>query len=191
MNGWVWRNAGMILTGENWSAGRKTLYSVGGRWINECGAMEEWYWQGKTEVLGEKHYTVWVVDGWMSMEQWWNDTDRGKLKYWEKDLSVAVLLYPPQISRDLTWDRTRVSALRGRRLTAHAGLFLNMFQPFSLWVINSKRIFVQSICTEVRRILRYIGHLTPPQCHISEILALACLRAWLWRIQLRPREMYV
>ena len=20
----------------------------------------------------------------MSMEQWWNDTDRGKLKYWEK-----------------------------------------------------------------------------------------------------------
>jgi len=28
-------------------------------------------------VLGEKHYRVWVVDGWMSMEQWWNDTDRG------------------------------------------------------------------------------------------------------------------
>ena len=23
----------------------------------------------------------------MSMEQWWNDTDRGKLKYWEKNLS--------------------------------------------------------------------------------------------------------
>ena len=22
----------------------------------------------------------------MSMEQWWNDTDRGKLKYWEKSL---------------------------------------------------------------------------------------------------------
>jgi len=20
----------------------------------------------------------------MSMEKWWNDTDRGKLKYWEK-----------------------------------------------------------------------------------------------------------
>ena len=34
---------------------------------------------GKTEVLGEKHYTAWVVDGWMSMEQWWNHTDRGKL----------------------------------------------------------------------------------------------------------------
>jgi len=33
---------------------------------------------GETEVLGEKHYTVWVVDGWVSVEQWWNDTDRGK-----------------------------------------------------------------------------------------------------------------
>jgi len=81
MNEWVWSNGGMILTGENWSTGRKTLYSVGGRWTNEYGAMVEWYWQGETEVLGEKHYTAWVVDGWMSMEQWWNDTDRGKLKY--------------------------------------------------------------------------------------------------------------
>jgi len=22
----------------------------------------------------------------MSMEQWWNDTDRGKLKYWEEKI---------------------------------------------------------------------------------------------------------
>jgi hypothetical protein len=22
----------------------------------------------------------------MSVEQWWNDTDRGKLKYWEKNI---------------------------------------------------------------------------------------------------------
>jgi len=74
MDEWVWSNCGMILTGENWSAGRKTLYSGGGRWMNEYGAMVEWNLQGKTEVLGEKHYTAWVVDGWMSMEQWWNDT---------------------------------------------------------------------------------------------------------------------
>ena len=45
---------------------------------------------GKTEVLGEKHCTVWVVDGWMSMEQWWNDTDRGKLECWEKNLSQSA-----------------------------------------------------------------------------------------------------
>ena len=32
---------------------------------------------GETEVLGEKHYTAWVADGWMGMEQWWNDSDRG------------------------------------------------------------------------------------------------------------------
>ena len=31
----------MILTGENGSTGRKTLYSVGGRWMNEYGAMVE------------------------------------------------------------------------------------------------------------------------------------------------------
>ena len=145
MDEWLWSNGGMILTRENWSNGRKILYSVGGRWMNEYGAMVEWYWQGKPEVLGEKHYTAWVVDewvwsnggmlltgetevlgekhytawvvvGWMSMEQWWNDTDRcnwstgsktfysvggrwiddygamvdwywqRKLKYWEKNI---------------------------------------------------------------------------------------------------------
>ena len=86
MNEWVWSNSGMILTGENWSAGRKSLYSVGGRWMDVYGAVVEWYWQGKPEVLGEKHYLVWVLDGWMSMEQRWNITDRGKLKYWEKNI---------------------------------------------------------------------------------------------------------
>jgi len=86
MNEWVWGNGVMILTGENWSTGRKTLYSVGGRWMIEYGAMLEWYWQGKTEVLGEKHFKVWVVDEWMSMEQWWNDTVRGNLKYVEKNI---------------------------------------------------------------------------------------------------------
>jgi len=109
---WIWSNGRLIVTGENWGTGRKTLYSVGGRWMNEYGAMVEWYWQGKTEVLGERHHTGSVVDEWvsmdhwwndtgrgnwsagrktlysvggrwMSMEQWWNDTGRGKLKYWE------------------------------------------------------------------------------------------------------------
>jgi len=32
---------------ENWSTGRETLYIVGGRWMNGCGALVEWYWQGK------------------------------------------------------------------------------------------------------------------------------------------------
>ena len=37
-------------------------------------------------MLGEKHYTACVVDGRMSMEQWWNDTDRGKLNTGRKKL---------------------------------------------------------------------------------------------------------
>ena len=41
---------------------------------------------GETEVLGEKHYTACVVDGWMSMEHWWIDTDRGNLKCWEGNI---------------------------------------------------------------------------------------------------------
>jgi len=32
---------------------------------------------GETDVLGEKHYIVWVVGEWMGVERWWNDTDRG------------------------------------------------------------------------------------------------------------------
>ena len=83
MNESVWSNGGMVQTEKNWSNGRKTLYSLGGRWMNEYETTVEWYWQWKTEVLGE-HYIVRVVDGWMSMEQGWNGSDRVKLTYWEK-----------------------------------------------------------------------------------------------------------
>jgi len=34
MDEWLWSNGGMVLTGENGSAGRKALYSVGGRWMD-------------------------------------------------------------------------------------------------------------------------------------------------------------
>jgi hypothetical protein len=82
-----WRND----TGRgNWSTGRETLYSVGGRWMYGYWALVELYWQGKTEVMGEKHYIVWVVGEWMSMEHWWNDTDRGKLKFWERNIIQSV-----------------------------------------------------------------------------------------------------
>jgi hypothetical protein len=91
MNEWVWGNSAMILTAENWSTGRRTLYRVCVVWMNEYWAMVEWYWQGKTEVLGEEHYTACVVDEWMSMELWWNDTKRGKLKYWKRSLTLCQL----------------------------------------------------------------------------------------------------
>jgi hypothetical protein len=40
------------------------------------------YWwndtdRGKLKYWEKKHYTAWMVDGWMGMEQWWNDSDRG------------------------------------------------------------------------------------------------------------------
>ena len=51
-------------------------------------SMEQW-WNDTDRgkrKYWEKNIIVWVVDGWMSVEQWWNDTDRGKLKYWEKNI---------------------------------------------------------------------------------------------------------
>ena len=79
-----WSNGGMIVTGENWSAEGKTLYSVSGRWMTEwsSGGM---ILTGETEVQKEKHYTAWVVGGWMSgavVEWYW----QGKLKYRRKNI---------------------------------------------------------------------------------------------------------
>jgi hypothetical protein len=81
----------MLLTGENWSPGRKLLYSMCGRLLNECEAIVEWYWQGKTEAQVDKYYTARVWDGSMSVEQWLNDTDRWKFKHWEKYPKKYVL----------------------------------------------------------------------------------------------------
>jgi len=38
---------------ENWSTGRRILYSVGGRWMNEYGTLVEWPWQSSVEKLQE------------------------------------------------------------------------------------------------------------------------------------------
>jgi hypothetical protein len=54
------------------------------------------------------------------MEHRWNEIERGKPKYSGKNLS-QVPLCPPQISQGLTRDRTRASAVRGRRLTEEVG----------------------------------------------------------------------
>ena len=72
MNEWVWSNGGMILTGENWSTGRKTLYSVGGRW--------------------------------MSMAQWWNDTDGITKVLWGKICPSSTFS-----TSNLTWHGQRLN----------------------------------------------------------------------------------
>jgi hypothetical protein len=106
MNEWVWSIGGMILTGKtevlreklytasmvgewmsmehwwngtdrgNWSTGRKTLYSVGGRWMNEYGALVEWYWQGKLEYWERNpsqchfvHHKSYILHIYISMPQ--------------------------------------------------------------------------------------------------------------------------
>jgi hypothetical protein len=42
------------------------------------------------------------------MELWWNDIDRGKAKYREKNMPQCQLVYHKSPYR-LTWDRTRAS----------------------------------------------------------------------------------
>jgi hypothetical protein len=61
-------------TGETQTTWRKTLYSVGGRWMNEYGALVEWYWQGKTEVLGEKTVPVPLCPPQISHRLTWDRT---------------------------------------------------------------------------------------------------------------------
>ena len=121
----VWSNGGMLLTGLNWSTGRKTLYSVGGRWMNEYGAMVEWYWQGKTEVLAEKHYTAWVVDEWMSMEQWWNEDNRIMQNYYEKNLFHCHFVYQKSYT-----DRTRDRLLTSEPLLALTLFYMSKVMSF-------------------------------------------------------------
>jgi hypothetical protein len=53
----------------------------------------------------------------MGMEDRWNDTDRRKTEVLTEK-PVPLPLYPPQIPHGLTQDRSRVSAVKGRRITA-------------------------------------------------------------------------
>ena len=77
--------------------------------------MIEWVWSnggmiltGETEVLGEKHYTAWVVDGdeyGAMVELYWQDISEklgGK--------RVQVPHHPPPTLYGLTWDETRAFA---------------------------------------------------------------------------------
>jgi hypothetical protein len=38
---------------------------------------------GENCSTGRKKVTVLVIDGWMSMEQWWNGSDKGQLEVLE------------------------------------------------------------------------------------------------------------
>jgi len=49
----------------------------------------------------------------MSMEHWWNDSDRGNGRTGRKTCHSAT--FSIKIFHGLTWDKTRASAVRGRR----------------------------------------------------------------------------
>ena len=84
--------------------------------MNGYGALVEWYWQGKTEVLGEKDNIAWVVVEWMGMEHWWNDTGRGKQCTWRNPSHSAVLFIT-----NLTWtDRGSNTIFRVKRLVSNS-----------------------------------------------------------------------
>ena len=112
MDEWVWSNGGVILTGENWSTGRKTLYSVGGRWMNEYRAMVEWYWQGKLKYWEKniiQRWCRWMNEYGAMVEWYW----QGKLKYWEINLSE---LYFVHNKTDVDWQPGFEQSVRGERL---------------------------------------------------------------------------
>ena len=46
--------------------------------------------KGITELIKKNYYKFWVVNDLISMEQWWNITEK-KLKYWEKIYIVWLL----------------------------------------------------------------------------------------------------
>jgi hypothetical protein len=42
------------------------------------------------DVFNSKYFIASVMDSEMGVQQWWNDTDRGKLKYWERNIIQRV-----------------------------------------------------------------------------------------------------
>jgi hypothetical protein len=57
-----------------------------------------------------------VIDGWMSMWYGWNDAREGKTEVPEGQ-PIQVPLHPPKFPIELTWNRSRSSAVGVRRLT--------------------------------------------------------------------------
>jgi len=76
-------------------------------------------------VIYKHHQTVSVIDESMSVEYWWNDTNRGIPKYSENKPSEWQCL--PKIPHGLTWKCNPVSAVRGRRLTARVAVQRHMY----------------------------------------------------------------
>ena len=128
MNEWVWSNGGMILTGENWSTGRKTLYSVCGRWMNEYGAMVEWYWQGKTEVLGEKLVQLWFFTRCLA----WNGTQTSLKLEVIKTEKLCGIYYRKDINKLYTMAEYCISNIEVSRFITSVVLYCALMTSHSI-----------------------------------------------------------
>jgi len=51
------------------------------------------------------------------MENWWNDTERGKRKHSETTMCHRHSVHH-KYHKDFTWDQTQASAVKGRQVTA-------------------------------------------------------------------------
>jgi len=74
----------------------------------------------ETEFCKNPRFVCFLSDGSniemkIGMEHWWIITDRGQTDVLEEK-PVTVPLCPPQILYVLSWDRKRISAVRGRQL---------------------------------------------------------------------------
>ena len=86
----VWSNGEMVLTGENGIICRKMLCSVGGRWMDECGAMVKWYWQRNSNIFGEKILQFAVEVRWMNTGKLGKPPERRYWINWRKSFYSAV-----------------------------------------------------------------------------------------------------
>jgi hypothetical protein len=110
INGWIQSIGWMIQTEKTEVPVEKTLYNVGGRWMEEYGTLVEWCWHGKLKYW-EKKYSVggrWMNEYGALVEWYWQ---------WKPevlgDKISSVSHLPLQITYGLAQNRTPVSAITG------------------------------------------------------------------------------
>lgn len=62
------------------------------------------------DTVSCQDYKAFMIDEWMNMDHWWNDTGTGKLKYGEKTLSHCHFVYS-----NLSWTSMRCFHLNSDR----------------------------------------------------------------------------
>ena len=92
----------------------------------------------KIEFVGEKHHTMSLVDEWMIMEYWWNDTDRGNWSTGRKTLYNVGLI--DWISMELWWNETDRGSFSTVRNTSYSfgGRWKNEYGELLEWYFQGE-----------------------------------------------------